>query len=146
MGIWKDWKRDVQQDKERLPSPSVCGILYLVAVSNLAPSIVSLASRCLWRRKGGGYALLGKHFLKSSSCQFTDKGTLGKVTGSLTCGYTACLITSKSGLLQPSFAFYNQVWPFTSKSGRLQPNLSTIPNYHLPKKTCRRKNGFPRLF
>ena len=42
-GCSKGWKHLVWQDKERVPSPSVCCILYLVAMSTLAPNIVCLA-------------------------------------------------------------------------------------------------------
>ena len=48
-GIQKDQKHHVQQDKERVPSATVCCILYLVEISTLVPNIVSPALLCLSR-------------------------------------------------------------------------------------------------
>ena len=50
--------------RKRYPRPSVCCLLYLVAMSTLAPNIVSLALLYLWRRKRGGYPLLGETSLR----------------------------------------------------------------------------------
>ena len=63
-GYSKGWKHLVWQDKERVPSASVCCILYLIALLALAPNIVSLALLYLWRRKHGGYPLLDETSLR----------------------------------------------------------------------------------
>ena len=63
-GIQKDQKHLVWQDKERLPSSTVCCFVYLVAMSTLAPSIVSLALLYPRRRKRGGYPLLSETSLR----------------------------------------------------------------------------------